>query len=117
MSVLYIRDLVVTGRHGVHESEKTKPQRFNITLTATLDLLPAAQSDDLNDTVNWSRLRQAVIKIVQANSFDLMERLADAIATRILREDGRLRQVTVSVEKLDAFNSGVPGVTIEKTAA
>jgi dihydroneopterin aldolase len=115
MTVIYIKDLVVEGRHGVHQREKDNPQRFSINVEATIDNAKAGLSDDLADTLDWSRLRAAIIDTVQNNSFNLVERLAGEIAAQILLEK-RVRKLVLSVDKPDAFKTGVPGVRIEVNA-
>jgi FolB domain-containing protein len=58
MSVIYLKDLVVEAKHGVHPHEKTTPQRFNISAKLHVDTIKAEVSDDLADTVNWSHIRK-----------------------------------------------------------
>lgn len=114
MTVIYIKDLVVKGRHGVHQREKDHPQRFSVTAELTIDTA-AGLSDDLEDTFNWSRLRTTIIDTVQNNSFNLVERLAREIAAQILL-DKRVRKLVLSVDKPDAFKTGVPGIRLEVNA-
>jgi dihydroneopterin aldolase len=114
MSVIYIKDLVVEARHGIHEHEKAKSQRFIINLELTVDLTRAAASDDLADTLNYSELKQAIIDITQNNSFNLIERLAGAIADELLA-DTRIQKLSLAIDKPDAFKNGSPGIRLEIT--
>jgi FolB domain-containing protein len=114
MSVIYIKDLVVKARHGVHQSEKDKTQRFIINLELTVDLSRAAATDDLTDTLNYSELRRVIIDITQNNSFNLLERLAGAIADQLLT-DKRIQKLSLSIDKPDVFKTGRPGVRLEIT--
>lgn len=109
---LFIRDLVVEGRHGVHEHEKIDPQHFGITVELQLINQAAAISDSLESTVDWSRLREDIITVVQGESFNLIERLAREIADTVLKND-LVAKVIVTIDKLDAFEVGVPGVRLE----
>ncbi len=113
MSVIYLKDLVVTGTHGVHQAEKDHPQRFSISVELSFDASAAATSDDLKDTINYSTVRQIIIDVVQNTSFNLLERLAQTIGDRILVQDERPETVFVSVSKLDVFETGIPGVELE----
>lgn len=108
---VFIKDLVVAGKHGVHEREKQHHQRFKVTVELELSDAVAASSDKLEDTVDWSRARDEIIKIVGSGSYDLVERLSGEIAAKML-EDKRVAGAVVTVEKLDAFESGVPGVRL-----
>ena len=109
---LFIRDLVIAGRHGVHDHEKESPQRFGISVELSVAGSKAVVSDDLADTPDWSHLRQAIIAIVEGKSYDLMERLAMEIAAKML-EDKRVSRAVVTIDKIDAFESGIPGVRLE----
>jgi len=112
MSVIYIKDLIVEAKHGVHQREKTHAQRFSVSAELTIDTLKAAASDNLDDTINWSGLRTTIIDTVHNNSFNLIERLAQEIAQQILR-DKRIQKLVLTIDKLDAFQSGVPGIKLE----
>jgi FolB domain-containing protein len=111
MAVLYIKDLVVEAKHGVNPEEKTTLQQFKINVKMTVDTDKAGRSDDLSDTVNWSDIRKSIIHTVKSNTFNLMERLAKEIADQILNEK-RITRVVVEIEKLDAFQTGVPGIIV-----
>jgi dihydroneopterin aldolase len=115
MAVIYIKDLVVSGKHGVHPHEKEHAQRFSVGVELTVStaaMAQAAASDDLADTIDYSVVRGVIIDVVQNNSFNLIERLAHEIADRILT-DPRVQNLVVSIDKLDAFKTGVPGIRVE----
>jgi dihydroneopterin aldolase len=109
---VFIKDLVVAGKHGVHEHEKESPQRFNVTVELELAAAKATISDNLADTADWSGLRRRIIAIVEGKSYNLIERLAMEIAASML-EDKRVARAIVTIDKMDAFESGVPGVRLE----
>jgi dihydroneopterin aldolase len=113
---LFIKDLVITGKHGVHDHEKETAQRFGVSVELELAGDKPAHSDDLADTVDWSKLKKAIIAIVEGETYDLIERLAQEIASKAL-EDKRVARVVVTIDKLDAFKSGVPGVRLEAEQA
>jgi dihydroneopterin aldolase len=109
---LFIKDLVVAGKHGVHDHEKESPQRFKVTVELDIIGSKAVVSDNLTDTVDWSRLRNTIVDIIENHSYDLMERLAMEIAAKML-EDKRVSRAVVTIDKIDAFESGIPGVRLE----
>lgn len=110
---IFIKDLVISGTHGVHEHEKKTPQRFRISVELTIaGESEALTSDRLEDTLDWSHLRDEVVRIVEQDSYELVERLAKAVADAMLA-DARVTGVIVTIEKLDAFPAGVPGVRLE----
>ncbi len=109
---VYIKDLVVAGRHGVHDHEKESPQRFKISVELGMIGAKATISDNLQDTADWSRLKNEIIKIVEGKSYNLMERLAMEIAAKMLG-DKHVAKAVVTIDKIDAFESGIPGVRLE----
>lgn len=109
---IFIKDLVIAGRHGVHDHEKESPQRFGVAVELELASAKATISDNLADTADWSGLRREIIDIVEGKSYDLIERLAMEIAAKMLA-DKRVARATVTIDKIDAFETGVPGVRLE----
>lgn len=114
MSKMFIKDLVIHATHGVYDHEKTTAQNFIINLTLEVDTPDAFTSDNVDDTVDYSKIRDDIIAITTNNSFDLIERLADEIITHVLA-DARITEATVSIDKPDAFESGIPGIQITRT--
>lgn len=109
---LFIKDLVIAGKHGVHDHEKESPQRFGVTVELSTPKSKAPISDNLSDTVDWSKLKREIIKIVEGKTYNLIERLAMEIAVAILK-DKRVSSVVVTIDKIDAFEVGTPGVRLE----
>ncbi|TAL15022.1 dihydroneopterin aldolase [Patescibacteria group bacterium] len=114
MSKIYLKDLVIDAKHGVYDHEKTTEQRFKIDLTLEVDNESAFESDDVSDTIDYAYVRQTVINTVQTTSFNLIERLAQEIADQVL-DDKRILAATVAIYKLDAFETGIPGIEITCT--
>jgi 7,8-dihydroneopterin aldolase/epimerase/oxygenase len=96
-----IKGIEVLARHGVLEHEKREPQIFRIDLTLYLDLSAAGASDDLADTVDYGTLVRVTHDLVQDESHDLIEAVADQIATNLLAEHP-VDRVTVTVHKPQA---------------
>ena len=75
-----LRGMTFYAYHGVLASEQELGQRFEVDVEMRLNLKPAGQSDDLDATVDYTRVYQIVREIVQGQSFKLLERLAETIA-------------------------------------
>jgi dihydroneopterin aldolase len=111
MSSIFLHNLVVEAKHGIHPHEKEKAQRFNISLDLEVDTLIAFESDNINDTISYSWLRQTVIQIVEKNSFNLIEHLAEVISKSVLIDE-RIVYLKISIEKLDVYPDGIPGISV-----
>ncbi|MGP0029325.1 MAG: dihydroneopterin aldolase [Acidimicrobiales bacterium] len=95
-----ILDLRVLGVHGALPAEREQAQPFSLDLVAWLDMVPAQQSDDLRDTVDYGALAQLAAQVVAQRSFHLLEALAGRLADALLAADPRLLAVAVTVRKL-----------------
>ncbi len=95
---LAVRGLAVHGHHGVFEFERREGQEFVVDLVLGMDTGPAAQSDDLQDTVDYGTLVEEVRSAVANDPVDLIETLAQRIADVCLRHT-RVEVVEVTVHK------------------
>ena len=91
--------MVFQARHGVHEHEKVTAQRFEVDVELLLDLQPAGLEDDLERTLDYSRVYDSVRAIVESTTFNLIEALAEAIAHELLADFTALEEVAVRVRK------------------
>lgn len=89
----------VMATHGVYPEEKIQPQLFRIDLTCSLR--PRPDADDLTTTVDYADLTAKVVKLVQQDTVDLIETLAERISSLCL-SDPRIAVVEVSVHKPSA---------------
>ncbi|MGH9297086.1 MAG: dihydroneopterin aldolase [Acidimicrobiales bacterium] len=94
-----IKGLTVVARHGVLEEEHERPQPFEIDVVIEADLAEAARSDDLTHTVDYGKVTGNVVAVATGEHFQLLETLADRIASVVLREE-KAEAVTVTVRKL-----------------
>lgn len=96
-----LEGLRVFGRHGVYAHERENGQDFVIDLRLRMPLAAAAASDDVADTVHYGQLAERVAEIVAGEPVDLIETLAERIATAVL-DDARVHGVSVTVHKPQA---------------
>ena len=90
--------LRVRGFHGVFDFERRDGQDFVVDVQLELDLRPAAASDDVADTVHYGELADALAKVIAGEPVNLIETLADRLATVCLA-DPRVSAATVTVHK------------------
>ena len=96
-----LRGVRALGIHGVLPQEKDQLQPFEIDLDLAVDLITASGSDRLSDTVDYAVVAESAVAVVSGpRSYDLLEALADAIASAVLAVDGRIAATTVSLRKL-----------------
>jgi dihydroneopterin aldolase len=99
MGTILVTGLRELGVHGVLPEEQSRPQPFEVDVELEVDLSSAGQTDDLDDTVDYSAVAEAVSRVVKNERYQLLERLATRIG-EVCRTDDRVRSVTVTVRKL-----------------
>lgn len=99
---IYIRDLSVRCIVGTNPDERRSKQEVIINIVLDCDLAPAAESDSIDDTVNYRTLKKEIMQHVEASAHLLIERMAARIADLCLRHD-RVRGVKVTVDKPGAL--------------
>lgn len=116
MDKLTLDDVRFFGRHGVTKAEESVGAWFSVDVELTVDLTPAAISDDLGAAVDYSAVAKRVVEIGAGPRVNLIERLAGLIAEALLREFPA-REVLVRVRKMTAALDGVvgtPGVELTR---
>jgi FolB domain-containing protein len=84
---------------------------LELSVELVIDLSRPGQTDDVEDTVNYSTLHQSIVSVVQTKSRHLIEKLAEDVIEVIL-EDKRVKQATVSIAKPDRLAGATPSVTL-----
>lgn len=96
MDQIRLTGVRAVGKHGVLDFEHERAQTFVVDATLFLDLAPAGHSDDLHDTVDYGAIAKGIVAIIEGDHVDLIEKLADRIASMILEYPAVARtQVTV----------------------
>ena len=90
------------GYHGLFDHERINGQDFYVDLILNIDLHKAAESDSIEDTVNYAEITKLVVTEITTKPVALIEKLAGRIATRILNEHMKVISVKVTVHKPQA---------------
>jgi dihydroneopterin aldolase len=108
-----LRGLRVLARVGVLPIERQQGQPLDMDVDLVIDLGAAGASDDLEDTVDYGAVCDAIQAAVAREHVDLLERLAEVVAQAVLAIDQRVVAVDLAVRKLrppvphDLATSGV----------
>jgi FolB domain-containing protein len=115
MDQILIKDLLARGVIGISDHERSQPQDILINLTISTDFAKAAQSDNIDDCVNYRTLAKKILAYVESANRHTVEALAVDIA-KLCLEDPRATSVKVRVEKPGAvrFSRSV-GAEVERS--
>jgi dihydroneopterin aldolase len=98
MDRISLEGMVFSGRHGVRPAEREQAQEFKVDVKLDTELLEAGRSDRVEDTVDYRRVYAIAKEIVEGESVQLIETLAQRIAERVL-DLKRVAAVSVQVAK------------------
>jgi dihydroneopterin aldolase len=88
MNSVYIKGLRAQAVIGVYDWERLIRQPLVIDLEMASDTARAAASDAIADALDYAAIAQQVLALVEGSEFQLLETLADAIATMVMRDFG-----------------------------
>lgn len=112
--------LRTTAIIGVLPEEQTRAQPLEFDIVLHLNDVASAQSDDLDDTVDYGAVCAQVVAHTQNHQYQLLERLAGAITDELLDTFPLIQAVELTVRKLrppvpeDLASSGV-SITRERS--
>lgn len=106
------------GHTGCFDFEKQNGQTFIVSLDIFADRIKGCYTDELSDTIDYSRIYEITGKIVNDDKGNLIECLAQKISDAVLESDDRIAKVTVTVSKPEAPIDGTfdtMEITIERS--
>jgi dihydroneopterin aldolase len=111
---MFVRDLVLPCRIGVHPHERETAQRVRVNVDLAVEDVCAATGDDIAAVVSYEDVVFGVRAIAAQGHINLVETMAESVAGLCLA-DPRVRVARVRVEKLDVFpEADSVGVEIER---
>ncbi|MDQ2086380.1 dihydroneopterin aldolase [Herbivorax sp. ANBcel31] len=102
MDSIILKNIKLYGYHGVLSKERESGQYFKIDIELFLDLKKAGESDNLDDTVDYSKVYDIVKRINENNKFRLVERFAHVISQEIMSTFKEIQEISVVIKKPSA---------------
>jgi dihydroneopterin aldolase len=97
-SYIYLHDVRFYAYHGVMPQENRVGGWYTVNLRVACDLSPAAESDDVNDTVSYADLYE-LLKREMAQPSKLLEHVAGRIVKAICQAFPQVEGVDLSITK------------------
>jgi 7,8-dihydroneopterin aldolase/epimerase/oxygenase len=105
MSQIILKNMEFYAYHGHFTEEQKIGNRFTVSLIIDTDLSRAASSDDLDDTIDYSRVYEIVKQEMMVPS-RLLEHVAGRIADALHKNFRDMAKTTVKVTKLNPSLGG-----------
>ncbi len=86
MDIIYLNDLRIDTVIGVYEWERRMRQTIIFDIEMATDIKKAANSDNIDDTLDYKSVAKRLFSYVGESEFELVEALAESVAEIILTE-------------------------------
>ncbi len=95
---IIVRNLRIHGYHGLKEAEKALGQIFEVDITCDMHT-DKAPRDVMEDTVCYGEICDLVASVSETEVFNLIETLAERIASAIFANFPPIRKVRIEIRK------------------
>ena len=100
MDSIRIENMEFYAYHGHFKEEQIVGNRFIVSVTIDADLDKPAQSDKLEDTLNYQKAYH-IIKMEMTKKSHLLENIASRILDALYSDFGTIRSATVKISKMN----------------
>ena len=86
--IIFINELRIETVIGIFDWERLIKQTVILDIELATDIRKAAESDHIDDTIDYKTLTKTIIAFVEASEFQLVERLAEEICALVRKNFG-----------------------------
>ncbi len=98
-----IKNLKANTILGVYDWEQQKKRLVILNLSISLAPMPAPETDRLQDTVDYARIEQEIVALLEASRFQLIEAMVARLGRLVLSLDARIIAVEIEADKPGAL--------------
>ncbi|BBL72585.1 dihydroneopterin aldolase [Methylogaea oryzae] len=114
MDIIFLRGLQIETIIGIYDWEREIRQTVILDFEMACDIRKAAQSDAIEDTLDYKAVSKRVIDFVENSQFFLVETMAEQLA-QIIRNEFGVPWVRLTLNKKGAIRGASDvGVIIER---
>tara|TARA_R110002167_G_scaffold62341_11_gene176063 strand:- start:1439 stop:1816 length:378 start_codon:yes stop_codon:yes gene_type:complete len=114
MDKIHIEGLEVFALIGVYDWEREHQQRLIVDVELCADLSMAAQTDNVDNTLNYAQIAQGIKDFAAKSQFKLIEALASHMVDWLLQSFPMLKKVRLKLSKPDIL-ANAKNVAVEFT--
>ncbi len=114
LDVILIDGLEFYAYHGASDQEQTVGHRYVVHAKLYVNTIVAGETDNLTDTVSYSRVAKRIVEVGTQNKFRLLEALSARLVKTVFEEFPLVQSVLLRVEKVcPPMNAIVASVGVE----
>ncbi len=114
MDIIFLGGLQIETIIGIYDWERETKQTVILDIEMAYDIQKAAETDDIEHTLDYKAVSKRIIAFVEASNYFLVERLTVEIADIILNEF-KVPWVKVSLNKKGAIRGASDvGIIVER---
>lgn len=102
MDKIIVKGLKIFAYHGVDKEEKERGQNFVVDAVLHLSLRRAGETDDVEDTVSYSKVVNTIRKVISENNYNLIEKVATRVTQQLFLDFFEINNVEVTIKKPNA---------------
>ncbi len=116
MDIIFLGGLEVETIIGIYDWERVTKQTVILDIEMAFDIQKAAETDDIQYTLDYKAVSQRIISFVEASQFLLVEKLISEIAG-LIRNEFKVPWVKITLNKKGAIRRASDvGIIIERGA-
>ncbi len=114
MDIIFLGGLEIETIIGIYDWERTTKQTVVLDIEMAFDIEKAAETDDIEYTLDYKKVSKRIISFVENSEFLLVEKLVVEIAN-ILRNEFAVPWVKIALNKKGAIRGASDvGIVIER---
>lgn len=114
MDIIFLGGLEIETIIGIYDWERVTKQTVILDIEMAFDIQKAAETDDIQYTLDYKTVSRRVISFVEASQFFLVEKLISEIAD-LIRNEFNVPWVKITLNKKGAISGASDvGIIIER---
>jgi dihydroneopterin aldolase len=115
MDKIFLSDLKVDTIIGIYDWERKTQQTLSFELEMDWDIKQAAQSDDIQHTLDYGAVATTVVEFVEASDYQLIETLAEDLAAKLLTEYAIPKLKLTVIKPVSLYGQNTAKIVIERS--
>ena len=114
MAIIRITNLKLRTIIGINDWEREAQQDIIINIKIEFDETTSSETDDINDTIDYSKIEYLIKEIGELHHYKLLESLGEEITNKIKKEFD-VKKILIKINKKNILpNTDFVGVILER---